>query len=282
MVITHFDSQILDQNQDLKLFTSSKRNLHPILAIHGMWATWQRWENYARFFAKRGHPFFAVTLRYHFSGNKKCKQLGNISVLDYVQDIHKLIERLKEERFISQNPIIFGHSMGGLISLKLAEKGLASALVLINSAPPAGISLRPNLRYQLAIARYLPQLLLSKPFKPNFKIASQFIMNGMPKEDWPNLYEKMVYESGRAAWEIRKEKIQVDFSKIICPTLIIGGENDKIVPPMIAIDMHKKLSPLNPQCELVLFPSAHWIQIENSWTWSAFLILRWLRKKLEK
>lgn len=272
----------MGKNEDLLFFYNpeSSLNVPPIFAIHGMWATWQRWKNYAEFFATRGWPFFAVTLRHHFPGNECLSKLGKVGVEEYARDVSELIKTLTEGKYLRRRPIIFGHSMGGLIALKLAEEGLASGLVLLNSAPPAGIPLRPTLRYQLAIARYLPQLLLWLPFKPSLKIASYFIMNGVPKEKRPLFYQKMVAESGRAAWEIRKGKVRVNFERITCPTLVIGCERDRIVSPIIAVDIYKNLSLSNPRCKLALLPAAHWVQIEGGWKWSALLINKWLRREL--
>lgn len=283
LVLSFENPKILSGNEELIFYNpyNPEKDFQnpPILAIHGMWATWRRWQNYGQFFAKKGWPFFALTLRYHFPGNETYKALGKLSVLDYVEDVSRLIEKLKEKKHFKQNPIIFGHSMGGLISLKLAERGLASGLVLLNSAPPAGISLHANRHYQLAVARYLPQLIFRKPFKPSLEIASFFIMNRIPEKDRLSLYQKMVAESGRAALEIRIGKIKADFSKINCPALVVGCENDRIVPPLVAQDIYKKLSSFNPNCEFLLLPKfAHWLQIEDNWSWGAFLLLQWLKK----
>lgn len=274
------DPTILGQNADLDIFLP-RENIYPvsILAIHGMWATSRRWENYGRYFSNHGFAFWTPTLRHHFGKNNDCVELGQTSVNDYVHDMAVLIETLKKRQYFAKNPVIFGHSMGGLIALKLATYGLASRLVLLNSAPPAGVRLHADWHYQLAIARYLPELLFQKPFKPSLNIASRFIMNGMPPEQHPALHEGMVYESGRAAWEIKTGKITVDFEKIQCPTLIIGSEQDRIVPSTVALDIAKKMR--CPDYNLWVFRSfAHWIQTEGAWSEPAGCVLSWLKERL--
>ncbi len=277
MDIRHItDRSVIGANETLTVYgTRGKPERPPILALHGMWATNRRWAYYGQFFSKRGFPFYAPTLRHHIEENETNEALGKTSVHDYVSDIAKLIANLQKTEFGGRLPIVLGHSMGGLIAQKLAEADLASTLILLNSAPPAGIPLHADIRYQLAIARYLPELLMQKPFKPSFSIASRFIMNGLPQKKRLHAYAGMVAESGRAAWEIRFGKIHVDFSRVKCPALIIGCENDRITPPAIAHDIAKQITHENYlNWELKGF--AHWPQAEEHWPVSATEILKWL------
>jgi pimeloyl-ACP methyl ester carboxylesterase len=252
----------------------------PIIAIHGMWATYRRWTNFGNFFSERGFRFLAPTLPRHYRGNERDTELGRLGVMDYVDAVADLICSLRRQGIVLSNerPIIFGHSMGGPIALKLAERGLASNLVLMNSAPPGGISLHADIPYQLAIARYLPKLLMKKPFKPNLNIASRFIMNGIDPQYHKELHRTMVAESGRAAWQIRCGDIEVDFQKITCPVLIFGAENDRITPPQIALDISKKL--LSDRHHYYIWPKfAHWLQAEPGWEAPAQRIFDWLQEK---
>ncbi|MDO8516439.1 MAG: alpha/beta fold hydrolase, partial [bacterium] len=201
--------------------------------------------------------------------NGDSEALGRTSVNDYVADIVELIGHLREFGFIDPDvrPIIFGHSMGGLIAQKLSACGASSLTVLLNSAPPAGVKLHADLHYQLDIFRYLPKMLAQKPFLPSLKIFSRYIMNGMPPEIHAALYKGAVHESGRAALEIRFGKINVDFSAIDCPMLIIGAENDRIIPHRIAIDIGKKITTNVPHEVWVYEKFAHWIQVEQGLGW---------------
>lgn len=251
----------------------------PVIAIHGMWATYRRWTNFGNFFSERGFRFLALTLPRHYPGNEHDAELGRLGVTDYVDAVADLILSLRRHGIVlsSEHPIVFGHSMGGPIAMKLAELGLASRLVLINSAPPRGIPLYADIRYQLAIARYLPQLLMKKPFKPSLGIAARFIMNGIAPQYHKALHSTMVAESGRAAWQIRCGDIEVDFQKITCPVLVYGAENDRITPKQIALDISAKLP---DECHCFIWPKfAHWLQAEPDWQIPAQRISDWLQKK---
>ena len=86
-----------------------------ILLIHGAGSVGNEWENFEKAFSKMGNKVIKPTLRFH---NRDCKsnpKLGNISILDYVSDMEKLIKNLNKK------PIIIGHSMGGMIVQEMTK-----------------------------------------------------------------------------------------------------------------------------------------------------------------
>jgi len=134
---------------------------------------------------------------------------------DYADDLENEIRRLDEK------PILVGHSMGGLIAQILGSRGLASALVLLCPAAPAGISM-----FKWSIIkgswRTMGQFAIwRKPFRPTFDEVVYSILNRIPVEQRRALYDKLGYESGRAMWEIAcwfldsKKTTKIDASKII-------------------------------------------------------------------
>jgi len=98
--------------------------------------------------------------------------------------------------------ILVGHSMGGLIAQILGSRGLASALVLLCPAAPAGISM-----FKWSIIkgswRTMGQFAIwRKPFRPTFDEVVYSILNRIPVEQRRALYDKLGYESGRAMWKL--------------------------------------------------------------------------------
>jgi pimeloyl-ACP methyl ester carboxylesterase len=106
-----------------------------IVMIHGMWCGSWVWNNYQPFFKDKGYACHTPVLRYHdiSPNDTPDPALGTTSLLDYVQDLQEYISSLDEE------PVIIGHSMGGLIAQMLGARGRAKALVLLTSAPPSGL-----------------------------------------------------------------------------------------------------------------------------------------------
>src|SRR3989344_103588 len=200
--------------------THTKRDFPPIIAVHGMWATASRWERFAKFFSEQGFHFVAPTLPHHFKGANP-NLLRSVSLLDYVDDVRRCVQG--RSALVSMPPILIGHSMGGLIAQKIAERTKLTALVLICSAPPRGVSLYTDKEYKRAIFRYFFKILFGRPFKPSYELACRFIMNNIPEEEWQKLYHGFVYESGRAAREILFGRVAVDERKIRCPVFVVGG-----------------------------------------------------------
>src|SRR3982751_5195960 len=111
----------------------------PILYIPGYFASAWVYESYLPFFAERGYAGFALNLRgREGSPLPSSTTLGEVTLNDYIEDARQVARWLAERL---GDPIIFGHSMGGLIAQKLGEEGLARALVLLSPAPPRGIRL---------------------------------------------------------------------------------------------------------------------------------------------
>jgi pimeloyl-ACP methyl ester carboxylesterase len=103
-----------------------------------------------------------------------------------------------------------------------------------------------------------------------------------PLEEQRKIYERSVFESGRAASEIgfwfldRKHASRVDEHKITCPMLVIGGAKDKITPASVVRRVAKKYSSVSTYKE---FPNhAHWVIGEPGWQEVAEFVSRWLER----
>ena len=127
-----------------------------IMLVHGAWLNSRSWEHWkARYEAKgytliapdwpgdegepsdlRAHPRKALTR----SGPKEI-------VASYAAEIHALPEQ----------PILIGHSAGGVFVQHLLDKGLGAAGVAIDPAPTPGVGLGPH-----AVVSALP--VLGDPF----------------------------------------------------------------------------------------------------------------------
>ena len=108
-----------------------------IVMIHGMWGGGWYWEKYKNFFTEKGYRCHTPYLRYHNVDPKAepDPRLGTTSLIQYAQDLENFIK----EKGLNTKPIIMGHSMGGLLAQILGARGVASSLVLLTPASPAGI-----------------------------------------------------------------------------------------------------------------------------------------------
>lgn len=206
----------------------------PILFIHGFLATSWVYESYLGFFAERGFAGFALNLRGRkASAMPNGANLGAVGLEEYLDDARQ-VARWLTERF--QRPIVFGHSMGGLLAQKLAEDGMARALVLLSSAPPRGIGLMSwsLVRRQL---RYLHALLRSKPLKPRFADVREIVLNKIPPGEQQVAFSQLVPDSGRVGRQLSFRSLAVDERRVRdsgCPVLVVTSDEDRFVPSPIA------------------------------------------------
>ena len=98
----------------------------PLLLIHGFTRWWKDFQPIIPELSKNYHVF-ALDLRGH---GKSGRVKGHYTLRDYSRDITALLENL-----IQRPVILFGHSLGGWISLMVASKepGIAGALIIGDS-----------------------------------------------------------------------------------------------------------------------------------------------------
>lgn len=253
-----------------------------IVMIHGMWGTGSYWDNFKGFFESKGYHCVVPTLRFHDIDPNELpdSKLGTTSLLDYAADLEKVI------REVQVTPILMGHSMGGLLAQILGSRGLGKALVLLTPAAPHGIiALKPSVikSFWSGLTRWR---FWRKPFRQTFGEAVYSMLNLMPSESRRSIYDKFVYESGRAASEIgfwlfdSKGAARVDESKVTCPVLIVAGEKDRITPVSVTRKIAEKYKEVATYKE---FPDhAHWVIAEPGWQQIAEYIEEWLHQSLSE
>ncbi len=110
-----------------------------VLFVHGNFVNYQCWDKWVHRYEVRGYKCIAVP----YPGRDKpvdglrkahpdprLAQLG----IDEVLDLH-----VRTIRGLSEQPIIIGHSLGGLLTQLLVNRGLGAAAIAIDSVPPQGI-----------------------------------------------------------------------------------------------------------------------------------------------
>ncbi len=107
----------------------------PIVLVHGAYNSAEVWsDNLMSFFAKKGHPVFAIQLK-SSKDLKKISTLWRYSYEDYIQKIETLSTQLSKLAYY------IGHSMGGLLLQTFASRRpeRVLAIVLMASLPPFGL-----------------------------------------------------------------------------------------------------------------------------------------------
>lgn len=248
-----------------------------IFMIHGMWGGPWCWKKYMCVFEAAGFRCVAATLPCHDMDPRGVPnpRLGSVSLLDYAEALEEEIRQLPEK------PIVMGHSMGGLLAQIMGARGLAKALVLLTPASPAGI-----LAVSPAVIRSFWSIQTTwgfwkKPIRQTFSEAVYSLLHLMPEAEQKEIYDRLVFESGRATFEIgywlfdSRGAARVDASKITCPVLVVAGTQDRISPPSIVLQIARKYKTVSTYKEFE--NHGHWIVGEPGWEEVATYVLGWLR-----
>ncbi|MCF8012135.1 MAG: alpha/beta hydrolase [Clostridiales bacterium] len=246
-----------------------------IVMIHGMMCGAWCWDNFKNFFESKGYNCIAPNLRYHdvAPGDNPESRLGKTGLQDYVEDIENIIRELDAP------PVIMGHSMGGLIAQILGSRGRAKKLVLLTPAAPAGIwSMQPSVIKSFS-GMMMQWGFWKKPIKPTFDKAVYSVLHLLPGEEQKAVYNKFVYESGYAAFQIGfwfldpGKATYINEKNVSCPVLVISGREDRIVPASVVKKVAGKYNAVSIYKEFA--NHAHWVLGEPGWEEITGYIYQW-------
>lgn len=253
--------------------------------IHGMWGTPEVWRNWRPAFDARGWRTMAPALRHHDRtwprDAASDRGIGTVSLLDYAADLEDFVAGLALSPH--DKPVLIGHSMGGLLALMLAARGVAQAAVLLTPAPPAGVlALRPS--NLLAFARIESRWAWWR--KPHCATRAEALWHTFNTTDpavGAQEYAAFVPDSGRALFEIglpfldRHRAATVDPRRVTVPLLFVGCARDRLTPPAVVRRTAERFGHVADHIE---YPDqGHWVPGQPGWQQVATDALDWLEGK---
>lgn len=207
-----------------------------ILMVHGVGGTADAFSRLAPAFRDKGWRVETPTLR----PDKRVAEnppadLPKLRFRDYVADIEAMARALEAETGVA--PVLFGHSMGGLIVQKVLERGVGRAAVLITPASPGDCRGARDLAQAVTFANILfSGDVAGKSHKIWRWGFSWGVLNRVPKAKHAGIFAGTVYDSGGVYNDIAypdrdPERIAfVDETKITAPVLTLGAVKDRAVP----------------------------------------------------
>lgn len=205
----------------------------PILLIHGMYLNAHSWKPWIARATQRGLVASAVSWPYHQGEPQERRahidpRLGRLTFGAVVASLKAHIDDMVEQ------PILIGHSVGGLAVQKLLNDGYGRAGVAISPAPPLGvISLAPE--FLKANWPHLDPFARDRPIVMTRERFHDIFCNTMTREESDEAYERYVVpESRNVPRSTLTTQALVDFSREHVPLLLMAGESDRLTPaPMI-------------------------------------------------
>ena len=236
----------------------------PLVLIHGACSQPAHFAAWRTFFTAAGYDCVVPALPGHAPSDMAV--LRRQGFADYLDAMRAAVTGL------GQRPIVIGHSMGGLIARMLAAEGLCEAIVLVAPLPggriPAPIG---------AIPSYLlvgPWVLMGQPFRPWRSAVRQLALHRLPPAEQDEIFAGYVAESGRAYRDLLFGKAKVKRRAVRCPTLVVHGDADRLIPLSVARGIAKK-----HQAPLTVIPGqGHWLIAPSLVEEVAGQALTWIEK----
>lgn len=193
------------------------RAVPPILFVHGgLHGSWC-WHYMMRYLRDRGWPCYALNWYNHYrSESLPLERFVRRTIPDVTEEIGLIAKH------IGQTPVLIGHSMGGLASMKYAESAAVRGLVLVAPGMPAEIGkVDYDLPTQDGIAFGPPPL----------DWARSHFWPGCSEQDVATYYSLVGQESPECIRDVVNARVHIDRVRISHPILTLAGEHDKLVPP---------------------------------------------------
>jgi len=246
-----------------------------IVLIHGNFVNNSSWTEWKRYYEQKGYKVYSPANPGH-EGNpaelraKVHPDLVKTGFIDVVNNIDKLINTLPEK------PLIIGHSMAGMATLKLVEMGKAAAGVSIDGAPPKNVF--PPFQTLKSVLPAFGFFSFNKYFMGSRKWYDYAFFNTTPDTEKEKAFEKLaVPESYKVSRQLVLNSFSnIDFKKPHVPILFVGGGNDHIFPSSLTQKIAGRYKDPNSRIDVKIFEGkSHFICGEQGWEKVADYVLDW-------
>ena len=249
-----------------------------IIFIHGMFQNPKSWEKWEAYFASKGYNCIAPAWPLHQGEPESLranppKGLGDLHLDDIITEIETLV--LKHD-----NPIVIGHSVGGLIVQLLINRGVASAGVAIDSVAP-------NAMLDFDWGFFKNSALIANPFKGNepfFMDEKSFhgsFANTLTEAESSKAFQEFAtHDSRNVLRDCMGEAGQLDVEIPHAPLLLIAGEKDEIIPNTLSKKNFEAYTDAGSVTAFQEFSGrSHYICGEPGWEEVAEYIYQWLESQ---
>ncbi len=252
-----------------------------ILLIHGAWLNAASWEGFKKRYEAAGYSVHAPSWPYderspaelRASPAKELRKLGQRQIIDFYEHVI---------RGLPEQPIIIGHSLGGVITQHLLDRGLGVAGVAIDPAPTPGVPLGPQ-----AIISALP--VFSDPFSGgkvktmSRKFFRTRFAQTVSTEQSDALYDRYIVPTpGKVYWDGVIGAIPIDWKNPArAPLLLIAGGKDLIADASMTKAIYNKQKRAPALTEFKLYPGrSHWTCLDQGWEEVADIALGWSARQI--
>jgi pimeloyl-ACP methyl ester carboxylesterase len=257
-----------------------------VMFVHGAWVTSSYWDKFRGFFEDRG----VGTIAPPWPGKGRTVEeiradpsaLAGLGAGQIIEHYASVLAGLPEP------PALIGHSFGGLFVQILLARGLGSAGVAIDPAPPRGI-----LAWQPTVLRSLASVLANPANRGrvvhwSYRRFRYAFAHTLPESEAKAAYDRHITpETGRIFFQAALSSVDpssplaIDFDRADrAPLLLIAGEKDRITPVPVIRANYRRYASSPGVTELTEFAGrTHWIIGQEGWEEVAGHACDWLTRQ---
>ncbi len=243
----------------------------PLLFVHGAYVgAWCWEEHFLDWFAARGYPAYAVSLRGH--GDSEGRDgLDGWSLDDYAEDVARAAAGLPKP------PVLIGHSMGALVVQKaLSRIADVPAMLLACPVPSYGL-----LASTFSMAFSQPALMnglntVASGGRASRETLRAALFAGRVEATLlERCYRRVQRESQRALLDMAGWGLPSPWGGRRSPTLVLGAEKDALIPASQAQGTARLLGAEYQELRAI----GHAVMMDTEWLSAAEAIAGWLEEK---
>jgi pimeloyl-ACP methyl ester carboxylesterase len=263
---------------------SRGKELKPVVFIHGAFLSAESWDPWRLRFGARGYRCTAPAwpfLDHPLEDLQRApdRRFGELGIGEIVDNYAGIVRAFETE------PILVGHSFGGLFVQMLLDRGLGAAGVAIDPAPPKGVLPGAN-----AVRASLPVLLSWNSWQNVRRMSFESFRWGwvhtLSEPEQRAAYQQVIPTSGRmflqALLAPLTDVTEVNYrNSQRAPLLIIAGELDRTVEARMNLANFRRYARSTAVTDYREFPGrTHWIVGQPGWEEVADYAMDWLAKQL--
>lgn len=247
----------------------------PIVLIHGLWLSPAGWQPWIDRYRAAGHIVHAPAWPHDTS-------IGLAEAADHFDEF---------VRALPDPPILIGHSMGGLITQLLLDRGLGRAGVAIQPSKPRGV-----LRVPISMLRSIwPVLRDPRNRRREVPISPAHFhyvfANTVSRADSDRWHARLAIPApGRAVFDVAVADLRpkskaanvVDFARVDrAPLLLIAGDRDNVMPMSVVFENFARYRRTSAATDFKVFHDRpHLITALDGWEEVADHALTWTARHI--
>jgi len=250
-----------------------------ILFITGAFVSHHCWDAWKTWFEQRGYRTIALPWPQKDAAASVLRQrqpdtaIASQRLAPLTDYFAAFAKQLPEE------PILIGHSMGGLIVQLLLQRGFGAAGIAIHSLQPKGVL---TFKWSFLKAGWGPLGFFTstkESFLMSFSQWQYAFTNGMPYEQQKEAYYQLATpESKLVVRDSITNAAKVDFKRPHAPLLFLSGGMDHFIPSSLNYSNYKKYQYTGSVTAYKEFSDRnHFVLGQPGWEAHAQYVLDWLQ-----